>query len=130
MKKTTVTVMSLMLVALLIGIVGCNATDKVGEILQKTYTVLIETDAVLTEVEGLIAGSELADKLGPQLATAKMAIGTVKSTLETIAALLSQELNTEILVVAADAETSAVERLSAAITELEGVNAKYREELD
>lgn len=98
-------------------ITGCDPLKDAHGVVQKAYTVLIQVQEVLTETEQLVDGSELAEKIGPQISQAKTSLTVVESTLESIATLMGLEL---IVPVSTEASgSSALERLKKSTEELE-----------
>lgn len=96
---------------------GCDPLKEANGVIQKSYTVLVQVQEVLTETQQLVAGSELAEKVGPQIAQAKKSLAVVESTLESIASLMGIDITAP--VVAELDNNNALERLKKSTEELE-----------
>ena len=82
MKRKLILIFATVLVAL--GLTGCSATEKVGELAKKSYAVVERTLEVLVIVEDEIVGSPLEERIGKDIDSVQKALESLKGTLEMV----------------------------------------------
>jgi len=75
MKK----VIALLFIAL--GLTACVPVEKITEISEKSYVVIVKTERVLLVVEEELQGTELQEEIGDEIDDIQMAIGALKRTI-------------------------------------------------
>jgi len=123
-KKILLIIMSLMTVVSMLTLTGCSGMDKAVGVIQRAHTVVLDATEVLTEVEGMIAGSELATKLGDKIESVKKSLVLIDSTIQNIANIIGADLT--VTVIKTDDVTA---DLKLAMLALEKENDKLAKEL-
>ena len=76
--------------------VGCNINETVSEAVEKSYTVTVKGIEAVDYISEQIAGSQLGDEIGDDLASVRNALVGLKSTIVSIGAFVGAEIPVEV----------------------------------
>jgi len=88
--KSKLALLSMVLIPLIV-LTGCTGLDNIKGIVEQAHKVVLDIQSVINEIDELTEGSELADKIAPQLEQVKNSLDVVLTTIETIGNLVGAE---------------------------------------
>ena len=77
--------------------VSCNVNESVSQAVEKSYTVIVRGIEAVDYVSSQVAGSELGDEIGGDLASIRKALVGLKSTIVSIGSFVGADIPVELL---------------------------------